>query len=57
MKNWCSSESRILWRTHAGAEEECEMSYPWEEGVAEITYDELTTTPIPCPSVLLVGRK
>lgn len=31
-------------KPHDGTGEECE-----EEGAAEMTYDELTTTPIPCP--------
>jgi len=35
---------------HAEAGEECE-----EEGEAETKCDELTTTPIPCPSALLRG--
>ena len=37
---------------HAGAEEQCE-----EEGAAETTCDEQTTTPIPCPLALLGGRR
>jgi len=32
-------------------------SPPLEEGVAETMWDELTTTPIPCPLVLLRGRR
>jgi len=38
-------------RTHAGAGEGCE-----EEGAAEPTCDELTTTPIPQPTAPLGGR-
>jgi len=46
-----------------------ENSFPWEglldetgeeseeEGAAETTCDELTTTPIPCPPVLLSGKE
>jgi len=30
---------------------------PEEEGVAKMSCDEMTTTSIPCPSVLLGGRK
>jgi len=30
---------------------------PEEEGAAETTCDELTTTPIPCPPALLRGRR
>ena len=30
---------------------------PEEEGVEETTCDELTATPIPCPPVLLGGRR
>ena len=37
---------------HGGAGEECE-----EEGAAETTCDELTTTPIPRPPVPLRGRR
>jgi len=37
---------------HAGPGEECE-----EEGAAEATCDELTTTPIPHPPVPLEGRR
>ncbi|GAB0178670.1 junction-mediating and -regulatory protein-like [Grus japonensis] len=44
--------------THAGAGAECEESSPEEEGAAETVCDELTTTPIPHPSVPLeVGRE
>ena len=43
----------FLWvGPHTGAEEEHE-----EEGAVKTTCDELTTTPIPCPSVLLEGRR
>jgi len=58
------SRWRSLWRTvsrkrnlHAGAGEECEESSPKEEGAAETTWDELTVTPIPCPPVMLGGRR
>jgi len=37
---------------HTGAGEESE-----EERVAETTYDELTTSPIPCPPALLGGEE
>ena len=43
----------VLWEgPHTGAEEECE-----EEGEAERMCDELTATSIPCPLVLLRGRR
>ncbi|GAB0181374.1 AN1-type zinc finger protein 5-like [Grus japonensis] len=42
---------------HAGAGEECEEPYPDEQGAAETPCDELTTTPIPQTTVLLVGRR
>ncbi|GAB0206193.1 zinc finger and BTB domain-containing protein 5 [Grus japonensis] len=38
--------------THAGVGEERE-----EEGAAKTTYHELAAAPIPCPPVLLVGRR
>lgn len=37
---------------HADAGKECE-----EEGVAETRCEELTTTPFPCPPVLLGGEE
>jgi len=42
---------------HAGAGAECEESSPEEEGVAETTCDELTTTHIPHPPAPLGGRR
>lgn len=36
-----------------GAGQECEDPSPKEEGVAEITHDELTSTFSPCPPVPL----
>jgi len=51
-------ENCLPWeRSHAGAGEECEESSPEEEGAAETTCDELTTTPIPSGPVPLWGRK
>ena len=47
LKQW---QEVLLWCCHAGAGEQCE-----EEGLADTKCYELTTTPIPCPSVLLVG--
>ena len=41
-------EDCLLWEgPHTGAGEECEESFPEEEGAAETTCGELTTTPIP----------
>jgi len=46
-------ENCLLWGgPHDGAGEESE-----EEAAAETMCDELTTTPIPCPPVLLRGRR
>ena len=51
-------EDCILWEgPQAGAGAECEESSPEEEGAAETRCDELTTTPIPRPPVLLGGRR
>jgi len=51
-------EDYLPWEgPHAGAGEECEESSPEEEAAAEMTCDELTTTPIPCPPELLRGRR
>ena len=41
---------------HSGAGEECESPPPEDEEAAETTCDEVTTTPIPRPPVLL-GEK
>ena len=46
----CGRDSRL----EQGKSEE---SYPEEEGAAETTCDELTTTPIPHPPALLEGRR
>jgi len=45
-------EDCLLWvGPQAGAEKEC------EKGVAERIHNELTALPIPCPPVLLRGRR
>jgi len=51
-------EDCLPWEgSHTEEGEECEESSPEEEGAAEITCDELTTTPIPCSPAPLGGKR
>jgi len=46
-------EDSLLWEgSYDGVGDEC-----GEEGVTETLCDELTTTPIPCPPLMLRGRR
>lgn len=65
VKNCCLWEGLILQNfmgdclpregPHSGAGEECEESFPEEEGESETTCDELTIAPTPCPLCHCLG--